>query len=155
LTTKLSTQQIRTNGKTRKALLAGLALGAALTGMVALAGTAPQAQAAFPGKIVFVSNRTTGKGVDNPTSDREVFTINPNGTGLKQLTFNQVVDGNADLSPDGTKIAYTSSGVQASNPEGDYEVYRMNATDGSGKSNFSNNASGAYDTAADWGEQGT
>jgi Tol biopolymer transport system component len=154
LITKLATQEIGTNGKTRQALLAGLALGAARTGMVALAGTAPQAQAAFPDKIVFVSNLTTGKGVDNPTGDREVFTINPNGTGLKQLTFNETVEYLPTLSPDGRKIAYVSSGVQPSNPEGDTEVYVMNASDGSGNTNLTDNGAGVSEWAPDFSPDG-
>ena len=77
-------------------MLLVLALGAILATLVALlAGTAREAQATFPGtnaRIAFDSNRTTGTGVDNPTGDSEIFTINPDGTGLKQLTHNTVDD---------------------------------------------------------------
>lgn len=59
------------------------------------------------------------------------------------------------LSPDGKKIAYTSEGIQTSNPEGDREVYRMNAFDGLGKKNLTNNGDGVYDFLPDWGVQAT
>jgi len=121
------------------ALLASLVFGAVLTAVVALVGGTPrEAEAAFTDKIVFLSARTAGKGVNNPTGDLEVYSMNPNGTSLKQLTFNETVEYLPTLSPDGRKITYVSYGVQASNPEGDNEVYVMNA-DGSGQKNLSNN----------------
>jgi Tol biopolymer transport system component len=91
-------------------------------------------------KIVFVSDRTTGKGVDNPEGDDEIFITNPDGTGRKQLTKNAASESNPVLSPGGKKVAYDSEGVQTSNPEGDAEVYRMKALDGSAKKNLSDNA---------------
>ena len=111
-------------------MLLSLTLGAILAALVA--GTAQEAEATFPGTngmLVFISTRTTGTGVDNPTGDNEIFTINP----------------------DGTKVVYLSSGVQASNSQGDLEVYRMNILDGSGKKNLTNDA--GYDYNPDWGVQ--
>ena len=100
-----------------------LALGAVLAALVTLmAAPAREAEATFPGtngKIVFISQRTTGTGVDNPTGDSEIFTIGPDGTGLKQLTNNTKDDREPTFSPDGQKIAYTSQGDQTSNPGGD------------------------------------
>jgi len=129
----------------------GLAVATALAGMVALAGTAQQADAAFTQKIVFYSDRTTGTGVSNPTGDYEVFKLNPDGTGVRQLTFNTAEDLNSTLSPDGTKIAYHSYGIQSSNPEGDYEVYVMNASDGTGKKNLTDTGDGVYNFSPEWG----
>lgn len=149
MTTQATTQGIEGRGKRRSAALLSLAVGAALAGAVAMAGVAQQAHAASPEKIVFVSERTTGKGVDNPTGDAEIFRMNPNGTGLWQLTFNQVFDFYPHLTPDGQKVVYTSQGSQTSNPEGDQEVYVMNA-DGSNQRNLTNNGangSDAYDYA--------
>jgi Tol biopolymer transport system component len=121
----------------------------ALAGAVALAGPAHQADAASPEKVVFVSERTTGKGVNNPTGDAEIFRMNPNGTGVRQLTFNQVFDTTPHLTPDGQKVVYQSRDSQPSNPEGDDEVYVMNASDGSAKKNLTNNA--ARDFHHEWG----
>jgi len=191
-------------------MLLSLAAGVALSATVALAGTAREAEATFPGtnaRIAFASDRTTGTGVDNPTGDREIFTIKPDGTGLKQITHNTTDDISPVFSPDGQQIAYRSYGTQDSNPEGDreiyrmsaegsgsvhtnltnngadvddrypsyspggakivydsvgkqtsnsqgdYEVYSMNAADGSGKKNLSNNGSGVYDEFPDWGRR--
>ena len=126
-------------------MLLGLAFGVALAGVVTMAGTARQAEAAFTEKIVFSSTRTTGTGVNNPTGDYEIFTMNPDGTGLKQLTANTATDLDPVLSSDGTKIAYQSYGTQTSYPEGDSEVYRMNALDGSSKKNLTDNGTGVKD----------
>ena len=73
--------------------------------------------------------------------------MNPDGTGLRQLTFNTVDDHEPALSPDGKKIAYESQGNQTSNPEGDQEIYVMNTLDGTGKKNLTNNGSGVNDFA--------
>jgi Tol biopolymer transport system component len=101
-------------------------------------------------KIVFVSDRTTGKGVDNPEGDDEIFITNPDGTGRKQLTKNAASESNPVLSPGGKKVAYDSEGVQTSNPEGDAEVYLVNA-DGTGLKNLTNNGSSVDDSSPDWG----
>ena len=137
-------------------MLLSLAAGVALSATVALAGTAREAEATFPGtnaRIAFDSTRTTGTGVDNPTGDSEIFTIRPDGTGLKQITHNTSGDVAPVFSPDGTKIVYESLGKQTSNSQGDREVYRMNALDGSGKKNLTNNGSGVHDKFPDWGRQ--
>jgi TolB protein len=73
--------------------------------------------------------------------------MNPDGTDLRQLTFNEVEEQTPILSPNGKKIAFASRGVQTSNPQGDYEVYVMNALDGSAKKNLSNNGLGVEDYA--------
>jgi Tol biopolymer transport system component len=135
--------------------LLSLALGTALSAVVALAGAAPEAQAAFTEKVVFASNRTTGTGVNNPTGDQEIFSMKPDGTGLKQLTFNTVDEYNPVLSPDGTKVAYETYGKQPSNPEGDNEIYRVNTLDGSEVKNLSNIGEGVYDTRPAFSPDGT
>ena len=104
------------------------------------------------GKIVFVSDQTTGKGVDNPESDDEIFITNPDGTGRKQLTKNAASESNPVLSPDGQKVAYQSNGNQTSNPEGDVEVYLVNA-DGSGLKNLTNNGSSVDDSSPSRGRR--
>jgi Tol biopolymer transport system component len=87
-------------------------------------------------------------GVNNPTGDLEIFTIRPDGTGLKQLTNNTTLDFAPVVSPDGTKIAYQSQG-DSSNSGGDYEIYVMNALDGSNQKNLTNNDAGVYDFSPD------
>ena len=126
-------------------MLLSLAVGVTLSAVVALAGTAQQAQAAFTEKVVFASDRTTGAGVNNPTGDLEIFRMNRDGMGLRQLTANKAEDFGPILSPDGTKVAYVSYGVQTSNPEGDNEVYVMNVLDGTGKKNLTHNGLDVYD----------
>jgi Tol biopolymer transport system component len=147
MTTQTTTRGIGTVGGARGTVLFILALAATL---VALAGTVREAGAAASNeKVVFVSARTTGKGVVNPTGDYEIFSMNPNGTGVRQLTFNEVYNSRPLLSPDGQKVLYASQGSQPSNPEGDQEVYVMNASDGSAKKNLTNN--NVRDFYAEWG----
>ena len=91
------------------------AVGAAMVSagllLTALAGTAREAEATFPGNnglIAFASDRTTGEGVDNPEGDFEIFTMDRDGTGLKQLTENDAFDFEPEWSPNGEKIAFVS-----------------------------------------------
>src|SRR5215210_7183435 len=101
-------------------------------GILALVETA---EAAFPGvngKIAFVSLRVTAT---NPTGDYEIFTMNPDGTGVTQLTFNEDYDSNPAVSADGT-----------------WEVYTMDA-DGNNQTNRSNNDT-AEDESPSWSPSG-
>src|SRR5581483_3533018 len=94
-------------------------------------GAAGPAEATVPGKnglIAFASDRATGPGVDNPTGDYEILVMNPDGTGIKQVTNNTAFDGDPAWSPDGKQIAFTSK------RDGNLEIYTMNA-DGSGQAN--------------------
>jgi Tol biopolymer transport system component len=139
MATEVWTQEIQVHSKRRNVVLLGLALGAALASVVSSGSVAHRAEAASTEKFVFESNRTTGTGVDNPTGDYEIFKMNTDGLSVTQLTYNTANDLEPRLSPDGTKIAYRSEGIQTSNPEGDSDIYVMNALDGSGKKNLSNN----------------
>jgi len=101
-----------------------------------LAPTQEARASAFPGangKIVFSSNRSTGTGVNNPEHDQEIFSMNPDGTALKQLTKNKAgQDIDPTYSSDGKKIAFRSDRT------GDSEIFVMNS-DGTGQKNLTNN----------------
>lgn len=129
---------VRTNHPRAFIVLAAVALATIL--LILIVATKP-AEAAFPGrngKIVFESNRTTGAGVDNPTGDVEIFTMNPDGTGLTQLTFNTANDTMPVWSGNGKKIAFRSS------RDNDDEIYTMNA-DGSAQTRRTTNS--IFDTS--------
>ncbi|MGH3089049.1 MAG: TolB family protein, partial [Rubrobacteraceae bacterium] len=78
-----------------------LALATALA--VAASLLAMPTQAAFPGKdgkIAFAMD---------DGNDDEIFTMNPDGTGLKQLTDNDASDDDPSFSPDGRRIVFESN----------------------------------------------
>lgn len=79
----------------------------------AIPSTSP---AATNGRIVFV------RGTEESTF--EIFTMAADGTGLVQLTDDDVSDDHTSFSPDGSKIVFTS------NRDGDEDIWVMNA-DGS------------------------
>ena len=68
-------------------------------------------------KLAFVSDRD---------GNSEVYVMNANGSGQRNLTRNPAFDADPAWSPDGRKIAFVS------NRDGSYGVYVMNA-DGSGQ----------------------
>ena len=70
------------------------------------------------GRIVFESNAVN--------DDYDVYSMNPDGTGVTRLTYATGFDGHASLSPDGKRIVFDS---QRDDPRG--EIYVMNA-DGTG-----------------------
>jgi len=119
--------------------------GLAVSVLVALAVISPAgpppAGAAFPGangRIAFVSDRD---------GDTEVFTMNPDGSDLTNLTNNDIGDGGPAWSPDGARIAFsrTTDGIES-------EIYVMNA-DGSGQTNLTNNP--VHDSEPAWSPDGT
>ena len=85
------------------------------------------ASATFPGKngkIVF--SRITAP------FEREIFTVNPDGSGLTQLTFTGpgVTNDYPRWSADGTKIVFDSNRVTPADTDGNFEIWIMKA-DGS------------------------
>ena len=108
--------------------------------------TAEPAEAAFPGangKIAFSSNLVTAT---NPTGDSEIFTMEPDGTNVTQLTDNTVSDGFLAYSVDGTKIEFVSF------RDGKSEIYKMEA-DGSNQTRLTNNSASDFRPA--WSPDGT
>jgi hypothetical protein len=85
-------------------------------------------------KIAFVSDRDGGY---------EIYTMAFNGSGLARLTFTSTAERYPAWSPDGTKILFVS------NRSGNNELYVMNAADGSGVTNLTNNF--ANDEEPCWG----
>jgi hypothetical protein len=91
---------------TRRTNLSRAMLAALAAATLALSLPAPirPAEATFPGtnsKVVFASNRTEGPNVSNPQADYEIFSMNPDGTGLRQLTHNSGRDTDSVVSPSG------------------------------------------------------
>jgi Tol biopolymer transport system component len=74
-------------------------------------------------RIAFYSSRETG------TLTNEIYTINPDGTGLTRLTSNAADDRNPAWSPDGTRIVFASD--RAGRGRGASHLWVMNA-DGTG-----------------------
>ena len=77
-----------------RALVVVLVAAAMAAGLLALVGTIKPAEAAFPGsngKIVFTSVRSIDPS-DPKSTDSEIFTMNEDGSGLKQLTSNSAED---------------------------------------------------------------
>jgi uncharacterized delta-60 repeat protein len=88
------------------------------------------------GKIVFESNRD---------GNSEIYSMNPDGTGVTNLTNNSAADTRPAASPDGSKIAF------ASNRDGDFEIYTMFA-DGSNLTQMTTNT--AADEEPAWSPDG-
>jgi Tol biopolymer transport system component len=98
--------------------------------------TVPSAQAAFPGdngKLAFV------KGFD-------IYTANPDGTGLMPLTSTAAQEARPAWSPNGTRIAF------AADYSGQWDIYVMNA-DGGGVTRLTTDP--ALDYSPDWSPDGT
>src|ERR687889_42953 len=120
-------------------LRAGL-LAVAAAGLLAAVGLvvlyAQPAEANFPGK----PGKIAYSGLDAPDGDYEIYTINANGGGKKQLTDNSLSDFEPSYSPSGKKIAF---GEYDGNDE---EIYTINSG-GGGKKQLTDNSTGDYEPA--------
>ncbi|HEV2765667.1 MAG TPA: fibronectin type III domain-containing protein, partial [Pyrinomonadaceae bacterium] len=94
-------------------------------------------------RLAFFSNRTSANGGGDGVG--EIFVMNADGSYQQNLTnFPNVVDRDPSWSPDGTRIAFSTSrdGLPAAN-----EIYVMNA-DGTGQTRITNSA--GSDVTPDW-----
>ena len=104
-------------------------IGIVLIGLI-LGGFALQGQKGS-GKIAFTSDRD---------GDFEIYIMDPDGSGIQQLTDNDRWDMHPAWSPDGSKIAFFSD------RDGDNEIYVMNP-DGSGIQKLTDNDWSDYSPA--------
>jgi len=88
------------------------------------------------GKIAFVSTRE---------GNSEIYVMDPDGSGLRNLTNNSAFDGSPAWSPDSNKIAFVST------RDGNSKIYVMNP-DGSGLKNLTNTP--ALDGSPAWSPTG-
>ena len=122
-------------------LRAGL-LAVAAAGLLAAVGLvvvlyAQPAEANYPGK----PGKIAYSGLDAPNGDYEIYTIDPNGGGKKQLTDNSTNDIEPAYSPSGKKIVYSGR----DGPNGDYEIYTINSGGGGKKALTDNSTTGEYE----------
>lgn len=89
------------------------------------------------GRIAFFTDRD---------GNWEIYTMNPDGSGLANLTRHPGEDRNPAWSPDGTQIAFSSD------REGDYDIYLMNA-DGSNLRKITSNVS--WNQVPKWSPDGS
>jgi hypothetical protein len=130
-------------------LVASGALAVSLTCVVAMVSAEEYAQAAFPG----ANGKLAIQRPAPPHYNYALYTINQDGTGLTLLTDfpNTHVSGPV-WSPDGRKLVFHVEGAPLpDNPEGDFEIYAVNA-DGTGLTNLTNNAS--HEWAPTWSPDG-
>jgi len=125
-----------TRSRERSAVSRAIAVLFLVAALFAAIGTA--AAAADTGmKIAFLSQRS---------GDREIYTINPDGTAVKRLTFNSIFERAPRWSPNGSKLVFT--GVV----EGNADIYTINA-DGTGLQRLTTDP--ARDDDPSWTGDGT
>lgn len=89
----------------------------------------------------------------NGTRNFEVNVMNPDGTEQTRATFDERLDLQPDISPDGRQIVWASSRITETNPEGDLEIFLMDA-DGRNVTQLTFNGAGINDQWPRWSPNG-
>jgi Tol biopolymer transport system component len=97
-------------------------------------GGLDEVKAALPAEPGIIAFQSTMRPPENSTPEGvpEVFAMNPDGSGTRQLTLNRASDFEPSLSADGSKITFVSV------RDGNQEIYKMNS-DGSGRKRLTDN----------------
>lgn len=93
----------------------------------------------------------------NPGGDYQIFVMNADGTGRKQLTTSPTAKQEPTWSPDGTRIAYVANSFNVDG-ETDLEIWTMKAVPQSNTNkpvNLTDNSSGLNDTQPAWSPDGS
>src|SRR5215208_2071237 len=124
-------------------LLVAVALGL----LALLLVKANPAEGALPvnGRFVFENTAFTA---ENPEGDAEIYTINHDGTDIRQITSNDVDDLDPAWSPDGTQIAFATDG-----PDGIEDIFVMDA-EGNHMTNLTADFSSGRERAPAWSPDG-
>jgi hypothetical protein len=101
-------------------------------------------------RIAFASNSTDG---DNADGDMEIWTMNTDGTDLRQLTNNVGIrDAAPDWSPNGARIAFSSQRTDGNTADEDLDIWTMNSSDGQDTRRLTDND--YDDDTPDWSPDG-
>ena len=103
-------------------------------------------------KIAFVSLRDFPSISGDTTRGFEIYTMNPDGSNVRRLTNNQVLDIQPAWSPDGLKIAFTRRVTNSQTGEQNNDIFTMKF-DGTGQTNITNHPSFDFDPG--WSPDGT